>query len=60
PNDASACSLWQVLEKEASPKYFLSAKACKGILNRAEKRNKVLPATLREALERIANPYWGG
>ena len=22
PNDASACSLWQVLEKEASPKYF--------------------------------------
>ena len=60
PNDAKECLLWQVLDSAVSPKYSLSAKACAGILRRAEQRRKLLPATLREALERIANPYWGG
>ena len=32
-------------------KYFLSAKACRGIIRRAERRGKPLPRELREALE---------
>ena len=36
----------------AHPKYYLSAKACLGILRRAEKRGKELPEILRLALER--------
>lgn len=34
----------------APRKYYLSAKACRGILNRAEKRGKKLPEQLRTAL----------
>lgn len=33
-------------------KYFLSPKACKGILRRAERRNRTLPPPLKEALEK--------
>jgi DNA (cytosine-5)-methyltransferase 1 len=56
PNDASACSLSQVLETGSIPaKYFLSSKACAGILRRAEKRGKTLPTALREALEAVAD-----
>lgn len=33
-------------------RYFLSRRACEGILRRAEARNKTLPLLLREALER--------
>lgn len=55
PNDASACSLSQVLEATSiPPRYFLSAKACAGILRRARKSGKTLPALLRKALERQA------
>ena len=36
----------------AHRKYYLSAKACQGILRRAENRGKQLPEMLREALER--------
>ena len=38
----------------AHPKYSLSARACQGILNRADKRGKVLPDVLRQTLERQA------
>jgi hypothetical protein len=31
-------------------RYYLSAKACRGILRRAEKRARALPPHLREAL----------
>lgn len=56
PNDASVCSLSQVLETEPIPqKYFLSGKACAGILRRAEKRGKTLPDALRLALQAVAN-----
>src|ERR1043166_2535297 len=51
---ASVCSLSEVLETEVAPKYFLSPKACRGILRRAEKRGRELPAQLRQALERVA------
>ena len=60
PNDAVGCLLWQVLDREVSPKYSLSAKACAGILRRAEARKKILPPTLKVALERISDLRWGG
>ena len=46
--------LSQILEDSVLPKYFLSERACKGILNRANNRGKELPEQLREALERQA------
>lgn len=55
PNDAVVCSLWQVLEKGSIPqRYFLSSKACAGILRRAERRGKELPMTLHRALQAVA------
>ena len=56
PNDgaASLCSLAEVLETgPVPPRYFLSARACSGILRRAAKRGKVLPAPLAQALEAV-------
>ena len=43
-------TLSQILEANAPEKYYLSAKACQGILNRAERRGKKLPQMLEEAL----------
>lgn len=52
PNDAVVCSLSQVLEQDSiHARYFLSAKACAGIIRRAEARGKKLPAQLQQALE---------
>ena len=51
----SACSLADVLDPDVAPKYSLSAKACAGILRRAEKRGKPLPEHLRVALEQVAS-----
>jgi hypothetical protein len=51
PNGADVCLLSQVLERGSIPRrYFLSAKACAGILRRAEKRGKKLPEALERAL----------
>ena len=44
-------SLWQILEEQPHPKYYLTRKACLGILRRAEERGKELPRQLKEALE---------
>ena len=54
PSAAAVCSLSEVLEADAPPKYFLSAKACRGILRRAAKRGKELPPQLSEALRQVA------
>lgn len=55
PNDAVVCSLSQVLETDSiPPRYFLSAKACAGILRRAENRGKMLPEPLALALRAVA------
>ena len=54
PSAASASHLSAILEASPHPKYSLSAKACQGILRRAERRGKPLPPILREALERQA------
>lgn len=50
----SECSLADVLEPNVPQKYSLSPAACAGILRRAEKRNKKLPAQLEEALRAVA------
>lgn len=51
PRVARGSSLWRILEPHPHRRYFLSRKACLGILRRARRRGKVLPDTLREALE---------
>ena len=52
PKDAAACSLSSTLETgSVPPRYYLSAKACAGIIRRARKRGKPLPQELQEALE---------
>lgn len=51
PRVVRGSSLWQILEPHPHRKYFLSRKACLGILRRARKRGKVLPAPLHLALE---------
>ncbi len=52
PNVENVSLLSQILEDHPHPKYCLSARACQGILNRAERRGKELPALLRETLMR--------
>ena len=51
PKDGKECLLSEVLETDVPPKYYLSAKACSGILRRAEKRGKELPEKLAQALK---------
>lgn len=54
-NDAGVCSLSDILETGAVPqRYFLSARACAGILRRAAKRGQVLPSALSQALAQVA------
>lgn len=50
PSEENVSLLSQILEEEVPQKYYLSEKACQGILNRAEKRGKGLPQILRDAL----------
>jgi hypothetical protein len=54
-NDDGVCSLSDILETGDVPqRYYLSAKACKGILRRADKRGKELPPQLARALQAVA------
>ena len=56
PSDAAVCSLLDVLETRPVPqRFFLSPKACAGILRRAEKRGKALPEALAVALRTAAS-----
>jgi hypothetical protein len=56
PSAAVVCSLSDTLETGDLPqRFFLSATACQGILRRAEKRGKTLPAALQRALQAVAN-----
>lgn len=50
PNAAVGSRLSQILEATPQEKYSLSAKACQGILRRAERRGKDLPETLKTVL----------
>ena len=57
PKDVDECLLSDTLETgNVLPRYYLSQKACKGILRRAEKRGKELPDTLKTALKMVASP----
>jgi DNA (cytosine-5)-methyltransferase 1 len=49
---AAVSSLPQILQTEVQEKYFLSRKACQGIISRAKRRGKELPPMLKQALER--------
>jgi hypothetical protein len=54
-NDEGVCSLSDILETgDVLPQYYLSAKACRGILRRADGRGKALPPMLRQALLAVA------
>ena len=50
PNVVVESTLSSILEENAPETYYLSAKACAGILRRAERRGKELPQMLKEAL----------
>ena len=53
--DAVVCSLSSILETgPIDRRYFLSSRACAGILRRAERRGKALPHSLKSALEQVA------
>ena len=51
PSVAVESTLSSILEGNAPVKYYLSAKACEGILRRSKRRGKELPEMLRIALE---------
>ena len=50
PSAENASHLSQILEASPLPKYSLSAKACLGIVRRAQRRGKELPPLLKAAL----------
>ena len=50
PSVAVESCLSQILEDSPHPRFSLSAKACQGILNRANRRGKKLPEMLEKAL----------
>ena len=52
PSVAVESALSQILEPNPLPKYYLSAKACLGILRRAKTRKQELPPELEKALIR--------
>lgn len=51
PSAAVESTLSQILEANVPKKYYLSAKACEGILRRAERRGKELPPMLLKSLK---------
>ena len=57
PKDAEGSLSSDILEDSGSvaQKYSLSPKACRGILRRAKRRKKTLPATLEKALVKVAS-----
>jgi len=51
PREEKESSLWQILEEQPHSRYYLTRKACLGILRRSAERGKELPPQLKEALE---------
>ena len=49
PSVAVESTLSSILQADVPERYYLSAKACEGILRRAERRGKQLPPMLKEA-----------
>ena len=50
PNAVEESRLSQILVEKAHPRYYLSPKACMGILTRSRRRGKALPERLERAL----------
>ena len=55
PNGAVESTLSDILESSVPPRYYLSPRACAGILRRAERRGKALPPHLEQALRATAD-----
>jgi hypothetical protein len=54
-NDEGVSSLSEILETQVVPqRFYLTPKACLGILRRAERRGKTLPPLLQQALREMA------
>ena len=51
PSVENVSTLSQILQDNVPEAYYLSPKACQGILRRASERGKELPAVLKKALE---------
>ena len=62
PNDASVCSLSDIITQGAEPQYYLTPKACAGILRRIEGRSDLhrLPKEFLEILERESVEHYLG
>lgn len=58
PREEEGSGLSQILEANVPLKYYLSAKACEGVLRRAKKRGKELPKILEAALKQQIE-RWG-
>lgn len=54
PKEDNESTLSQILMEGVPEKYYLSPKACQGILRRASSRGKTLPTVLQKALEKQA------
>ena len=54
PKEENVSTLSQILQANVPEKYYLSQRACLGILRRASARGKELPEILKAALERQA------
>jgi len=55
PSGAVECTLSDILESSVPQRYYLSPRACTGILRRAERRGKALPPHLEQALRATAD-----
>ena len=54
PKEENVSTLSQILQTRVPQKYYLTPRACLGILRRASVRGKELPPVLKAALERQA------
>ncbi len=57
PSEERGCSLSAILEDDVPEKYYLSPKACTGVLYRARLRGKKLPLLLELALTRQSGGF---
>ena len=58
PKEEEDSSLSAILQDTVPEKYFLSEKACLGIIRRSQKRGKTLPPVLENALVEQAGLSW--
>ena len=60
PREENVSSLSRILQDNPPKRYYLTRKACLGILRRAAERGKELPEKLKWALEMQAGLVWPG